>query len=534
MNILKIALYQFNPVVGALKQNTDKLITAINEAKENKAHLFISSELSICGYPPEDLLFRQSFYIESFTQLQRLQEIYGITMLIGCPYQDCGNNYNSVYILRDGNILARYDKQFLPNYEVFDEVRYFKTGNKPVVVECNNIKIGIIICEDMWHKEPALQAKSANADILCALNASPYCRNKLDERLNMAMNRVNDTGLPLIYVNQVGGQDELVFDGASFALNTDKSIATMLPAFNDKLSYVEFADNKLNGVDNYTYPEEIESIYKALVLGVRDYIGKNGFKGALLGLSGGIDSALTLAIAVDAIGDDKVFAVMMPSIFTADISIIDSRDMVKRLGVRYEEIEINPIFNQFKLQLQNVFDGYSEDTTEENLQARTRGTLLMAISNKFGYIVLTTGNKSEMTTGYATLYGDMAGGFAVLKDVLKCDVYRLSEYRNTISEIIPNRIITRPPSAELRENQTDQDSLPEYPQLDKIIHLLVEKNESSGNIIKMGFKEETVNKVARLLKLNEYKRRQTAVGPKVSNMAFAKDWRYPITNSFKY
>ena len=481
------------------------------------------------------MLFRPDFYAAALEQLQRLQAIHGITLLIGAPYRDNEVNYNCAFILRDGQVIARYDKQILPNYGVFDEVRYFKPGNKSVVFDCEGVKVGVVICEDVWHSHPALESKEQGAELLCVLNASPFVRTKQAERLDIAKCRISEIGMPLIYLNQFGGQDELIFDGASFALNADQSLVQQLPAFAESLVYLNYEQNELSTQTAITtYPQEIQSIYQALVLGVRDYVYKNGFKGVVLGLSGGIDSALTLAIAVDAIGSEKVMAVMMPSPYTADISLTDSRDMVKRLAVRYEEIAISPIFNQFKAQLHNVFSGLNEDTTEENLQARTRGTLLMAISNKLGYLVLTTGNKSEMTTGYATLYGDMAGGFAVLKDVLKTDVYRLSNYRNEISEVIPQRIITRAPSAELRDNQTDQDSLPDYAILDKVIQLLVEENKSSQEVVALGINPAIVEQVARLLKINEYKRRQAAVGPKISQVAFAKDWRYPISNSYKF
>lgn len=532
--MIKIAIHQFNPTVGAISANVDQLIQSINQAAKNGCHLFVSSELAICGYPPEDLLFRSDFYTECQQQLQRFKSIANITMLIGCPYTENGLSYNSVFAISDGEITARYDKQLLPNYGVFDEKRYFSAGNKTLVIECNRIKIGVIICEDVWQEMPAKKCMDAGADLICVLNASPYEVSKHKQRLNTLRLRVGETKLPFIYVNQWGGQDELVFDGASFAINPDQGII-QFSAFSDAISEVEYLNNKLVCSDMIlAYPEKISAIYTALVVGVRDYINKNGFKGALLGLSGGIDSALTLAIAVDALGANRVMAVMMPSQYTAAISVIDSREMIKRLGVRYEEIEINPIFKQFEAGLEPIFNGLTNDTTEENLQARTRGTLLMAISNKLGYLVLTTGNKSEMTTGYATLYGDMAGGFAVLKDVLKTTVYELSRWRNTVSDIIPKRIITRPPSAELRDNQMDQDSLPDYAVLDQIIDLMVEDKLSSSDILAKGFALEDVTKVARLLKMNEYKRRQAAVGPKISQSAYAKDWRYPITNGFKF
>ena len=464
--------------------------------------------------------------------LECFKRIHGITMLIGCPYNENGLIYNSVFAILDGEIIGRYDKQCLPNYGVFDEKRYFTPGTKPLILQIQNTKVGVIICEDMWHKSPSLLY--TDVDLLCVLNASPFERNKHHERLILAAQRVEDIGIPLIYVNQNGGQDELIFDGASFAINPNGAIAMQLPAFEEKLSYLEYNGTNLSSGEIVNYPNDIESIYQALVLGVSDYINKNGFEGVVLGLSGGIDSALTLAIAVDALGHDRVMAIMMPSKYTADISIDDSREMVKRLQVRYEEIVISPVFEQFQNSLQGIFSGYKSDTTEENLQARIRGTLLMAVSNKLGFLVLTTGNKSEMTTGYATLYGDMAGGYAVLKDVLKTDVYRLSNYRNSISEVIPKRIITRAPSAELRENQIDQDALPDYATLDAIIHKMVECGVSSRDIVISGFEESTVSKVANLLKVNEYKRRQAAIGPKVSKVSYSKDWRYPITNKFKF
>ncbi|MBP9742395.1 MAG: NAD+ synthase [Burkholderiales bacterium] len=536
---LKIAVYQFNPLVGDWTGNADKLITKAIEAQQNGCDLFISSELALCGYSPEDLLLRPDFYSQLSLQLERFKELSGITMLIGCPYRENDLNYNSVFVIRDGLILGRYDKSILPNYGVFDEARYFESGIEPFVFTCSGVKIGVLICEDVWQSAPALLAAKAGSELLCVLNASPYDIDKQNRRLRVANARVSETGLPLIYVNQYGAQDDLVFEGASFALNADQELIMQLPVFVEKLAYMDYIKTgKVIGTiepENITtYPLEIESIYGALVIAVRDYINKNKFSGVVLGLSGGIDSALTLAIAYDALGPDRVMAVMMPSKYTADISVNDSRDMVKRLGIRYEEIAISPIFNQFQSQLDEVFNGLAKDTTEENLQARIRGTILMAISNKLGYLVLTTGNKSEMATGYATLYGDMAGGFAPLKDVLKTQVYQLSMWRNQISDIIPKRIITRAPSAELRENQTDQDTLPDYAILDQIITLLVDELCSCSEIIQRGFTPDVVYKVAHLLKVNEYKRHQAPVGPKISMRAFARDWRYPITNHFEY
>ncbi|MCC2625384.1 MAG: synthase [Burkholderiales bacterium] len=550
---MKCAIHQFNPTVGALEENATKLIASIKEAKKQGCSLFISSELSLCGYMPKDLLFRPEFHKQICKQLDRFLELKDITIIIGAPYIEANHCYNSAFIIRDGKIIGRYDKQQLPNHDVFDEHRYFISGIVPLVFEQNGIKFGVIICEDTWVKEPAELAKQAGAEVLISINASPFNIGKYQERLEIAKARVKEINLPLIYVNQLGGQDNLVFDGASFVLDETSQLIAQFPAFKQELNYCDISIHHKKPVDPTfhrerfvefrsdltPYPEDIESVYEALVLATRDYVTKNGFKGVLLGLSGGIDSALTLAIACDALGHDKVMAIMMPSRYTADISLTDSRDIVKRLNVKYEEIAIENIFNQFKTALSIVCHSHVDgnpatDTTEENLQARIRGTLLMALSNKGGALVLTTGNKSEMAVGYATLYGDMAGGFAVLKDVPKTLVYKLSRWRNTKSDIIPERIITRAPSAELRENQTDQDSLPDYDTLDAIIELIVEHKFSAQEIIKRGFNEADVSKVAKLIKLNEYKRSQAAVGPKITTCAFNNDWRYPITNHFHF
>lgn len=529
MHKLKIATYQFNPKVGDIKNNTAKLIAAINNAKQNGANLFITSELALTGYSPEDLLFRPLFRKQVEQSLELFRSIYGITIVLGAPRYTQDSIFNSAYVYCDGSLLGIYDKHYLPNYGVFDEKRYFQAGQSNLIIECKQVKIGILICEDIWHDEPINQLNDANC--IAVLNASPYHINKHQERINLLTNHVKRVNKPIIYVNQYGGQDDLVFDGASFAINNTTEII-QLSAFEESLNYLDYVDDHFTTSQIYSYPEELEATYTALVTAVRDYINKSGFKGALLGLSGGIDSALTLAILVDAIGANRVMAVMMPSQYTQDISVIDSRDMIKRLNVRYEEIAIKPIFDEFLSSLAPLFVDTKPDTTEENLQARTRGTLLMAISNKFGYLVVTTGNKSEMTTGYATLYGDMAGGFALLKDIPKTLVFKLSKWRNTLSEIIPTRIITRPPSAELRDNQVDQDSLPEYDVLDQIIDYLVIDKLSITDIIQLGFNEEEVRKVNRLLQINEYKRYQAAIGPKMTKCGYTRDWRYPITNGF--
>ncbi len=533
-NKLNIAVYQMNATVGDLSGNTTRIIEQIQKAIKAKADIFIAPELAICGYPPEDLLLRTDFYLKSQQELDKLLNIDGITIVVGCPYRIGSDNFNSLFVIRDGNILGRYDKMLLPNYGVFDECRYFTPGVSSLVLPINGVQCGFVICEDIWDVVPISEAKDAGAELIISLNASPFDENKQEERLQVARYRVEETNLPLIYANLVGGQDEIIFDGASFALNADLSLAFQGEAFKEELAYLEFNNGRLLNSKVSQYPINEERLYQALVLALRDYIDKAGFKGIALGLSGGIDSALTLAIAVDALGSDRVMAVMMPSKYTADISVLDSREMVNLLNVRYEELAIGEIFAQFKQTLAPIFNQLAEDTTEENLQARIRGTLMMAISNKLGYLVVTTGNKSEMTTGYATLYGDMAGGFALLKDLVKTKVYALSRWRNTQGYVIPERIIVRPPSAELRENQCDQDSLPPYDILDAILVDLVENRLSSQEIIAKGYKSDDVNRVAHLLKVNEYKRRQAAVGPKLTKTAFARDWRFPNTNKFKF
>jgi NAD+ synthase (glutamine-hydrolysing) len=560
---IKIAFYQFNPTVGDLVSNTEKILTCCSLARKAGADLFILPELALCGYPPEDLLLRPEFHQQVQRQIDQMLMFSGITILLPCPILENGLCYNSVLVIRDGLILGRADKQNLPNYGVFDEKRYFTSGtngaNNCLVFKCKDTMVGVLICEDMWVESPALTLAKAGAEVICVVNASPYEATKYQERLSIAKSRVTETKLPLLYVNMVGGQDELVFDGATFALNNvladngngvlEPKIVMQTNAFEESLEYVDFDKttkefNQHNELTprNVKYPKLEECIYKALQYGVHDYVIKNNFKGVVLGLSGGVDSALTLAIAVDALGVNNVMCLMMPSKYTTEISIACARDMVQRLGVRYEEIPIMPVFERFNEQLAPIFAGRTADITEENLQARVRGTLLMAVANKFGYLVLTTGNKSEIAMGYATLYGDMAGGFAVLKDVLKTTVYKLCHYRNGLSviaadgltNIIPESIISRAPTAELKDNQTDQDTLPPYDILDQVVPLLVEDRLSSNEIIAMGFDPHHVEKIATLLEFNEYKRRQAPVGPKVSRVAFARDWRYPITNRFKF
>lgn len=532
---VKLAIAQINSSVGDLDGNAEKIAEYARRAKADSASLLLTPELALAGYPPEDLLLRDDFYLACHRALQRLAAAAdGITIVVGHPAERGGEHYNAASVLRDGKIVATYFKHKLPNYGVFDEVRYFVPGDAPLVFEHEGIRIGLLICADVWEPGPAVQARDAGAQILLALNASPYHLEKQSTRYEVLRARVAETGLPVVYANLVGGQDELVFDGASFVLNADGSLTHQFAAFEEALLMVEFeAAHPLSGKVMADSGLEA-SVYQALCLGVHDYIVKNGFPGVLLGLSGGIDSALVLAIAVDALGADKVRAVMMPSRFTADISQTDAARVARNLGVDYTEIPIERLFESFLDALAAEFKGQMFDLTEENLQARIRGTLLMAISNKFGAIVLTTGNKSEMSVGYSTLYGDMAGGFAVLKDVPKTLVYRLARYRNTISPVIPERIITRAPSAELRPDQTDQDSLPPYETLDGIMEAYVEHDKSPVQIMAMGYDREDVRRVVTLIDRNEYKRRQSPVGVRITQRGFGKDRRYPITSKYRF
>lgn len=535
---MKIALAQINPVVGDLAGNTALIFAAAEQARAAGADIIVTPELALTGYPPEDLLLRPSFLAECKRRIgEFIDRLDGITLVVGHPHAAGDEVFNAASVIRDGNVLGRYEKMLLPNDAVFDEVRYFTPGFAPLVFEQNGVKVGIAICEDIWDTEPAAAAADEGAELLLVLNASPFHRAKETTRQQVVRERVEETGMAIAYCNLVGGQDELVFDGQSFALNKAGKVVAQAAGFASEQLLLDYVAGDLQAASRADDLADEEAVYRALVLGVRDYIGKNGFPGVLLGLSGGIDSALTLAIACDALGADKVHAVMMPSRYTADISVDDSREMIARLGCKYSEIEIWPMYEAFMAGLADEFAGRDMDTTEENLQSRIRGTLLMALSNKTGKLVLTTGNKSEMTTGYATLYGDMAGGFAVLKDVAKTLVYRLSNWRNRTSaypqaSVIPERIITRPPSAELRPDQKDQDSLPDYAVLDAILAMYVEENRSIADIIAAGYPEADVKKVVRLLKINEYKRRQAPVGPKVTQRAFGKDWRMPITSKY--
>ncbi len=531
---MKIAIAQINCTVGDLSGNASRIIAAANQAKAQGATLLLTPELSLCGYPPEDLLLREGFYEACDKALVTLaRHLPDITVVVGHPVSAGGQRFNAASVLQQGEIIATYHKHKLPNYSVFDEERYFTHGVDACVFEHEGIRFGLNICADVWHEMPAKLAKRAGAQVLLVLNASPYHFEKQLSRYDVVTERARENGMPVIYANLVGGQDELVFDGASFAISAEGELTHQLVSLEEALAIIELQNGKLvPGEIADPIPDEA-SIYKALCLGVQDYIGKNRFPGVLLGLSGGIDSALTLAVAVDALGADKVHAVMMPSPYTAQISLDDAREMADILKVRYDELDIQPTFQALQDTLHPLFRNLAPDTTEENLQARIRGTLLMALSNKSGALVLTTGNKSEMTTGYCTLYGDMAGGFAVLKDVSKTWVYRLSSYRNTLGHVIPDRIITRPPSAELRPDQTDQDSLPPYDVLDAIMTCYVEQNQSIPEIIEQGYTESDVQRVVRLIRINEYKRRQSPVGIRITDRGFGKDWRYPITARYQ-
>ena len=551
---LKICTAQLNVTVGDTAGNAQKIVAAARTAYEQGARLVVTPELSICGYPAEDLLLRPAFVAACDDAVKwvarELAGLKGLHVVVGHPHGsairgrsvEVQQRYNAASVLCEGRVLETYAKRELPNYQVFDEYRYFTRGQGTAVFQVEGINVGLLICEDAWFPEPARLARASGAQLLVVPNASPFHAGKSGERLARMMDRAQDVQLPLVYSHLVGGQDEVVFDGASFAVNADGTLAAIAPAFKEDLFYVEAhaaGDAVTLSGPKANQPDGEAELWHALVMGVRDYIGKNGFPGVLLGLSGGIDSALVLAIAVDALGADKVRAVMMPSPYTADISWIDAAEMARRLNVRYDEISIKPMFENFKQALAKEFAGLAEDTTEENIQARIRGVLLMALSNKFGSIVLTTGNKSEMATGYATLYGDMAGGFAVIKDVLKTVVFKLARWRNandpygTGENPIPERIITRPPSAELRADQVDQDSLPPYEILDGILARYMENDHGIEDIVAEGYDRAVVERVARLIRISEYKRRQAPVGIRVTHRSFGKDWRYPITGKFK-
>ena len=533
---VRVAVAQINCTVGDFDGNTRRILDMAARAAGAGARVLVTPELSLSGYPPEDLLLRRAFYEASDAALAQLAakllQFPELHVIVGHPLAREGQRYNAASVLVGGRVHGTYCKHDLPNYDVFDEQRYFTPDNRPLVFDVGGTRFGVNICEDTWFRYAPEAARAAGAQVLLIPNASPYHLDKQTLRLEVMRENVTPFGLPLVYANLVCGQDELVFDGASFALDARGQITHLAPQFDEVMMPVDFVD----GVPQPGERADLGSIerqaYGALKVGVRDYLGKNGFPGAIIGLSGGIDSALVLAVAVDALGADRVRAVMMPSQFTAEISWLDARVMAARLGVRYDEIPIKPVFDAFLASLAGEFRGLPWDTTEENIQARIRGTLLMALSNKYGSIVLTTGNKSEMAVGYCTLYGDMAGGFAVIKDIRKMLVYALARHRNTIDPVIPERIIVRAPSAELRLNQTDQDSLPPYEVLDAIIERYMELGEPVAEIIAAGFTEADVRRVVRLIRVNEYKRRQAPVGIRVTHRGFGRDWRYPITNRF--
>ncbi len=531
---IKIALAQMNPTLGDLAGNAAQLAALAQQAAQAGAALLLSPELALCGYPPEDLALRPDFYDENARVLAELAGNLppGLTLVVGHPLDEDGQYFNAASVLRGGKIEAVYRKQKLPNHSVFDEMRTFVAGSEPCIFDCAGVRFGINICADIWEPGTATQAREAGAQVLLVLNASPFHAGKQTERLTVARERTVESGLPLLYANMVGGQDELVFDGASFALSGDGMLSAQCPAFDAGLYFVELDNLQPRGTI-IELPELEATVYQALVMGVRDYVAKNGFPGVLVGSSGGIDSALTLAIAVDAIGPARVQAVMMPSQFTASMSLEDAEQLAVNLGIRYDVQPIKLMFDTFLSELSDEFENLPFDQTEENIQARVRGVILMALSNKFGQLVLTTGNKSEMASGYATLYGDMAGGFAVLKDVAKTLVWRLARYRNQISEIIPERIITRPPSAELRANQCDQDSLPNYEILDAIMQRYVEHDMAARDIIAAGYNEADVHKVIGLIDRSEYKRRQSPPGIRITERGFGRDRRYPITNKYR-
>lgn len=536
---LRVVMAQLNIRVGDVHGNVEKIIEATQKARDDLgAQVIVFPELTLCGYPPEDLLLRSSMQSRIEKALMRVREAArGIVVVIGFPWVEDGARYNSCAVISEGEEVARYYKQRLPNYRVFDEKRYFESGSGPCVVSLFGIQVGITICEDIWFSEPLKQACDAGAQIMLTLNASPFHRGKQAEREALLAQRANECSIPMVYVNQVGGQDELVFDGNSFVVDGNGKVTQRAPAFEEGLYVTDFdcTNNALVPVPGpVTELLSLEaSVYQALVSGVKDYVQRNGFKGVVLGLSGGIDSALVLAVAADALGAENVEAVMMPYHYTAQMSQDDAREEADILGVKYSVLPIAPMVEAFLSTLAPMFEGLGKDTTEENLQARCRGTMLMAISNKKRYLVLTTGNKSEMAVGYATLYGDMAGGFDVLKDVPKTLVFKLCEYRNTLGYVIPQRVIDRPPSAELAPDQKDEDSLPPYPVLDEILRLYVEQDLSADAIIEKGFDAEVVRKVIRLVDLNEYKRRQAAVGPRITERGFGRDRRYPITSGWR-
>lgn len=544
---LKVVMAQLNMLVGAIRINTAAVLAAAKEAQEvHRADMIVFPELTLTGYPPEDLLLRPSLKSRIDKALKDLLAAeLDIVMVVGYPHHQGGELYNALAVINSGKIQARYFKQCLPNYQVFDEHRYFSPGHSPCIVNIKDTLVAFTICEDLWEQHPTLQARDAGAKLLININASPYHISKVSERSQLLRKRSLEGNFPILYTNLVGGQDELVFDGSSMAVDMYGECRFLAPAFKSGLFPIQLNLPGSSGgqveipLQSISPQRPLEAdIYQALVLGVKDYVGKNNFQGVVLGLSGGIDSALTLAVAVDALGSGRVRAVMMPFDYTSELSLQAAAQQAGKLAVNYQVISIAETYHAFMNSLKDEFSGLAVDVSEQNIQARCRGVILMAISNKKGLLVLTTGNKSEIAVGYCTLYGDMAGGYDVLKDVSKTMVYRLSNYRNqsyatTPEEIIPQSVIDRPPTAELAPGQVDQDSLPPYDELDKILEMYVEQDLSANDIIARGFAEAVVRKVLRLVDLNEYKRRQSPIGVRLTQRGFGRDRRYPITSAWE-
>jgi NAD+ synthase (glutamine-hydrolysing) len=538
---VRCVMAQLNLVVGDVDGNTSRIVTAANEARDRfRADLVMLPELAVSGYPPEDLLFHSGMRLQVAHSLERLkQEVRGITLIAGYPEYSEAKIFNSAIVIRDGKVLANHRKACLPNYRVFDEKRYFTPGTDPTIIDINGVRAGVLVCEDAWDSAPARQAREKGAQVLLIINASPYEVDKQSMREHQVVReRIQETGIPVVFCNLIGGQDELVFDGNSFVMDAQGRVTQRAPAFTEGMYVVDLGLDASGAV--HPIPADIvplqgqeESVYGALVQGTRDYVTKHRFPGVVMGLSGGIDSALTLVIAVDALGAERVHSVAMPSRYTSQMSKDDAALQAKNLHVKHSEISIEGMFEATLAALKQEFAGRAPDTAEENIQSRCRGVLLMGISNKTGKMLLTTGNKSEMAVGYATLYGDMAGGFAPIKDCSKQLVYRLCRWRNAQSEVIPARVIERPPSAELRFDQKDTDSLPPYEILDPILEAFIEEDLSVDQIAARGFDRATVGRILDLVKRNEYKRRQAPPGVRVSGRAFGRDWRYPITSGYK-
>ena len=536
---ISIGIVQENPIVGDIEGNLQLAINAIDKlSKQSSPDIFLFTEMFITGYPPEDLILRDDLLDASYEAVEKLCEVKPESFIvIGYPKKEGDSIFNCAGVLRNKSVITEYKKQELPNYEVFDEKRYFQPGKGPGIFEVNGLRVGLSVCEDIWHENVIKQLHEKKTDLILNINASPFHLDKIKERKVLISGHAINYSLPIVYANQVGGQDELVFDGTSMAMDGEGQQILQLEKFKEDYKIVNFTsdqEGKLSSEKREEIPEdkELEEVYKALVLGAKDYIQKNNFPGVLIGSSGGIDSALTAAIAADAIGPEKVRTFMLPFKFTSDMSVEDSEKLAVNLGIKHSVIPIGEIYESFAHSLEDEFSGLEPDITEENLQSRCRGVILMALSNKSGELVLTTGNKSETAVGYSTLYGDTAGGFGVLKDVPKTLVYELSRYRNTISHVIPDRIIDRPPSAELAPDQQDSDSLPDYAILDKIIELYVEQDKSKVEIEESGIDKSMVDRVIRLIDLSEYKRRQAPLGVKITSRGFGKDRRYPITNKF--